>query len=194
MKIEIRQGDITRVADVDAVVNAANITLLGGGGVDGAIHRAAGPLLKAFCRDHVPEQSPGIRCPVGGAVITTGFELPVGHIIHTVGPIFPGTKARAIHYPGEAVATTHREATDLLASSIRSCLQTARVNGLRSIAMPAISCGVFGCPIPVFVVHAIEELRANADAVDRVVFVLWLDREVAEFKATWDEWAGVFEL
>lgn len=127
--LQVCQGDITRLA-VDAIVNAANRALLGGGGVDGAIHRAAGPALKEACR-RLPEVSPGVRCPTGEARRTAGFDLPARHVIHTVGPVWHGGEQ------GEP---------ELLASCYRSCLAIADECGLRSIAVPAISCGVFGYP------------------------------------------------
>lgn len=123
------RGDITRI-EVDAVVNAANEWMLGGGGVDGAIHAAAGPELLAACRA-VPEIRPGIRCPVGEARITPGFRLPAKHVIHTVGPRWRGGG--------------HGE-SELLAACYRSCLALARDNQIRSIAFPAISTGAFAFP------------------------------------------------
>jgi O-acetyl-ADP-ribose deacetylase (regulator of RNase III) len=126
----ILHGDITRL-DVDAVVNAANEWMLGGGGVDGAIHAAAGPELLAACKA-VPEVRPGIRCPVGEARITPGFRLRAKHVIHTVGPRWRGGAQ------GEA---------ELLATCYRSCLALARDNQVRSIAFPAISTGAFAFPL-----------------------------------------------
>jgi O-acetyl-ADP-ribose deacetylase (regulator of RNase III) len=122
-------ADLTRL-DLDAIVNAANPGLLGGGGVDGAIHRAAGPALLAACRA-LPEVAPGVRCPTGEARITKGFNLPARYVIHTVGPIWHGGHA------GE---------DDMLARCYRSCIALAVEHGLRSIGFPAISCGVYGYP------------------------------------------------
>src|SRR5688572_3091798 len=121
-RIEVVQGDITTL-DVDAIVNAANERMLGGGGVDGAIHRAAGPQLLEACRD-VPEVRPGVRCPTGEARMTPGFRLPAHYVIHTVGPVWRGG--------------THGE-PGLLASCYRNSLALARQHGIRSIAFPAIS-------------------------------------------------------
>ncbi|WP_266157385.1 O-acetyl-ADP-ribose deacetylase [Dyella silvatica] len=129
MPLEIITGDITRLA-VDAIVNAANPSLLGGGGVDAAIHRAAGPALLKACRA-LPEVAIGVRCPTGEARLTAGFGLPADWVIHTVGPIWRG---------GE-----HDEAM-LLARCYRHCIELALAHGIRSMAFPAISCGVYGYP------------------------------------------------
>jgi len=123
-------GDITRI-EIDAVVNAANEWMLGGGGVDGAIHEAAGPELLAACRA-IPEVRPGIRCPVGEARLTPAFRLPSKYIIHTVGPRWRGGDR------GEA---------ELLASSYRACLALAVENQMSSVAFPAISTGAFAYPL-----------------------------------------------
>jgi len=141
--IEILEGDITTLR-VDAIVNAANETLLGGGGVDGAIHRAAGPRLLAACRE-MAQIRPNVRCPTGQARITPGFDLAARFVIHTVGPVWHGGTR------GEA---------DLLASCYRESLRLARANGLRSIAFPAISCGVYGYPLQAAAVIAVREVRA----------------------------------
>jgi len=122
-------ADITTLA-VDSIVNAANPGLLGGGGVDAAIHQRAGPQLLASCRK-LPESSPGIRCPTGQARITPGFDLAARYVIHTVGPVWRGG--------------THRE-TEALANCYRNSMHIAAEYALRSIAFPAISCGVYGFP------------------------------------------------
>jgi O-acetyl-ADP-ribose deacetylase (regulator of RNase III) len=129
-RVQVVFGDITGQR-VDAIVNAANEQMLGGGGVDGAIHRAAGPELLAACRA-VPEVRPGVRCPTGESRITPGFRLSARHVIHTVGPVWRGGGL------GEP---------ELLAGCYRSALELARANETRSIAFPAISCGVFGYPL-----------------------------------------------
>ena len=129
MPITLVTADLTRLA-LDAIVNAANPGLLGGGGVDGAIHRAAGPALLAACRA-IPEVNPGVRCPTGEARITPGFSLPARYVIHTVGPIWHGGH--------------HGEAVDL-ASCYRACIALAIEHDLNSIGFPAISCGVYGYP------------------------------------------------
>jgi O-acetyl-ADP-ribose deacetylase len=146
MSIEIITGDITRL-DVDAIVNAANPTLLGGGGVDGAIHRAAGPRLLQACRA-IPEVSPGVRCPTGEARITPGFDLKARYIIHTPGPVWHGGG--------------NNEAA-LLASCYRQSMLLATEYDLASIAFPAISCGVYGYPAEL---AAHVALRSLSDAPD----------------------------
>lgn len=122
-------ADLTRLA-VDAIVNAANPALLGGGGVDGAIHRAAGPALLDACRS-LSEVAPGVRCPTGEARITYGFALPARYVIHTVGPVWHGG------HRGEAAA---------LARCYQSCIGLAVKHGVGTIGFPAISCGVYGYP------------------------------------------------
>jgi len=153
--IEIVRGDITKL-DVDAIVNAANTTLLGGGGVDGAIHRGAGPELLEEC------QTLG-GCRPGEAKITRGYRLPARYVIHTVGPIWRGGK---------------RGEPETLANCYRSSLQIAVENGIKTIAFPAISCGAYGYPIPDAAQIALETVRdflAAADRIDKVTFVLWGD-------------------
>jgi O-acetyl-ADP-ribose deacetylase (regulator of RNase III) len=128
MKLEIVVGDITKL-EVDAIVNAANGTLLGGGGVDGAIHRAAGPGLLAECREIRRRRHPD-GLPTGQAVLTGGHALPAKHVIHTVGPVYS-----AVNDPA-----------GLLAAAYRNSLALAEERGLSSIAFPAISTGVYGYP------------------------------------------------
>ena len=154
MQLRVHVADITTL-DVDAIVNAANPALLGGGGVDGAIHRAAGPELLAACRA-LPEASPGVRCPTGEARITAGFALPARHVIHTAGPIWRGGG------DGEA---------QQLAACYRSCLRLAADNGIDSIAFPAISCGIYGYPPAAAVAIAVHEARRWTESrPERLVF------------------------
>jgi O-acetyl-ADP-ribose deacetylase (regulator of RNase III) len=141
--IEIVESDITTLS-VDAIVNAANESLLGGGGVDGAIHQAAGPALLDACRA-LPQVRPGVRCPTGEARITQGFRLPARFVIHTVGPVWRGGDQ------GEA---------ERLASCYRTSLQLANAHGLDRIAFPAISCGVYGYPLEQAAAIAVREVRA----------------------------------
>ena len=163
MLIEIIEGNITKL-EVDAIVNAANSSLLGGGGVDGAIHRAAGPGLLVECRG-LPEVRAGVRCPTGEARITRGYRLPARHVIHTAGPVYRDGR--------------HGE-PDLLASCYRSSLALAAENGVRTIAFPAISCGVYGYPPERAVAIAADVVRTWPGARPEQVLFCCFDRTMAQ--------------
>jgi O-acetyl-ADP-ribose deacetylase (regulator of RNase III) len=163
--IEIVQGDITTLA-VDAIVNAANERMLGGGGVDGAIHRAAGRALFEACLA-VPEVRPGVRCPTGEARITPGFALPAKFVVHTVGPVWCGGTR------GEA---------EKLAACYRNSLALAAANGCRSVAFPCISTGVYGYPVGEAAEIAVREVKAFlARAEMDVTFCCFSARDAAVY-------------
>jgi O-acetyl-ADP-ribose deacetylase (regulator of RNase III) len=158
-RITFVRGDLTK-QEVDAIVNAANERMLGGGGVDGAIHRAAGEALRKAC-EAVPEVRPGVRCPTGEARITPGFALPARYVIHTVGPRYsmPGAPA-------------------LLASAFRSSLELASSQeDIRTVAFPAISCGVYGYPIDEAAVIALRVAREREWDLDEIRFVLFSESD-----------------
>ena len=149
-RMETMQGDITEL-DVDAIVNAANSSLLGGGGVDGAIHRAAGPELLDECKTLG-------GCETGGAKITRGYRLPADHVIHTVGPVWHGGNGRE---------------ADLLAACYRNSLQLAVDHGLKTIAFPAISTGAYRFPPDRacrIAVETVSEFLDEHDELDKVIF------------------------
>jgi O-acetyl-ADP-ribose deacetylase (regulator of RNase III) len=162
-RIEVLRGDITR-QDVDAIVNAANTSLLGGGGVDGAIHRAAGPELLAACR------AIG-GCPTGEARITLGFRLIARHVIHTVGPVWSGGG---------------RGERELLRSCYERSLELAEQGGLRSIAFPSISTGAYRFPIDLaarIAVDAVQQHVASATSLELVRFVCFNDGDLEVYRA-----------
>jgi len=161
-KLTLCHGDITGLA-VDAIVNAANITLLGGGGVDGAIHRAAGPELLAECKTLG-------GCQPGEAKITRGYLLPARFVIHTVGPVWSGGQ---------------RGEPETLANCYRNSLRVAGENNIRTVAFPAISCGAYRYPIAAAAKIAIEtttEFLQHGDSVSQITFVVSTDEIQAAYQ------------
>jgi len=164
--ITLVQGDITKMK-VDAIVNAANSSLLGGGGVDGAIHRAGGPAILEECRQIRARQG---GCETGEAVITTGGQLPAKKVIHTVGPVWNGG---------------HKGEPELLASCYRNSLQLAVDNGIKTIAFPNISTGIYHFPKPDAASIAINEVQrflANDNSLTEVFFVCFDDENYSLYK------------
>ncbi len=178
-KLAITQEDIT-LQDTDAIVNAANSSLMGGGGVDGAIHRAGGPAILEDCQRIVARQG---RLPTGQAVITTGGNLKAKHVIHTVGPVWRGGGK------GEP---------ELLASAYRESLKTAASNGVVSLSFPSISTGVYGYPVEPAARIALETTTAflakGGAPVRKVVFVLFDAGTLAAYSSALAEIAKAREL
>ncbi|MGV9326939.1 O-acetyl-ADP-ribose deacetylase [Streptosporangium sandarakinum] len=168
MRITLVQGDIT-TQNVDAVVNAANSSLLGGGGVDGAIHRRGGPAILAECRE-LRASRYGRGLPTGMAVATTAGELPARWVIHTVGPVF----------------SAHEDRSELLASCYRESLRVADELGARTVAFPAISTGAYGWPMEDAARIAVAAVRAADTEVEEVRFLLFDAGAYAAFAARAD--------
>jgi len=169
-RLSLLQGDITRQS-TDAIVNAANSSLMGGGGVDGAIHRAGGPAILEECKQIVSRQG---RLPTGEAVITTGGNLKTRHVIHTVGPVWHGGQS------GEP---------ELLASAYRQSLRVAVANGLKSVSFPSLSTGAYGYPVGLAAAVALEtviDFLHQQESLEEVVFVLFND-------ATYQKYAQALE-
>lgn len=162
-KIELVKGDITKLK-VDAIVNAANETLLGGGGVDGAIHRAAGPELLEECRKLG-------GCKTGQAKITKGYKLPSKYVIHTVGPVWHGGKSKE---------------EELLGNCYRNSLELAKIHRLKTIAFPSISTGAYRFPIeeacPIALKTVKDFMKGNPDILEKVIFVLFSERDLEVYE------------
>lgn len=164
--IELIKGDITKI-EVDAVINAANSSLLGGGGVDGAIHRAGGAVILEECKEIRNRQG---KCKTGEAVVTSAGNLPAKYVIHTVGPIWNGNEQKSIQ---------------LLANCYRNSLQLAESLGVKTISFPNISTGVYRFPKELAAKIAIEEVRNfKSDIIEKVIFVCFDEENVEIYKAS----------
>ena len=164
--ISLIRGDITKI-QVDAIVNAANTSLLGGGGVDGAIHRAGGPAILEECRAIRAKQG---GCEVGEAVITTGGRLPAKYVIHTVGPVWNGG---------------HNGEPNLLANCYCHSLELAVENGIATLAFPNISTGVYRFPKPeaaTIAITTVQQFLANEKSIEKVIFVCFDDENYSLYK------------
>ncbi len=169
--IKLIKGDIT-LQETEAIVNAANSGLMGGGGVDGAIHRAGGPQILAECREIRARQG---QLPAGKAVITGGGRLKARYVIHTVGPVWSGGG---------------RGEDELLRSAYHSCLSLAREQGIRAIAFPSVSTGVYHFPVDRAARIALREVRdfvTSQPVFEEVRFILFSDQVLREFEAAWEE-------
>jgi len=156
-KLVLVEGDITE-QEADAIVNAANSSLMGGGGVDGAIHRAGGPAILEECKKIIKRIG---RLPAGQAVITTGGNLPAKHVIHTVGPVWSGGG---------------RKEAETLASCYRECLKLARKHGLRTVAFPSISTGAYGYPVEEaarIALRTVMDFLDDVAGIEKVTLVIW---------------------
>ncbi|MES2640534.1 MAG: O-acetyl-ADP-ribose deacetylase [Myxococcota bacterium] len=161
--IHIVRGDLTTFK-ADAVVNAANTALAGGSGLDGALHRAAGPELSDACRE-IPKVL-GVRCPAGGARLTPGFRLPARFVLHAVGPAY----------------ATDRDPAVTLAAAYRAALRLCESHGLRTVGLPALSCGVYGYPAEEAAPIAVSVCRERRWDLDAITFVLFSDELVAHWQ------------
>lgn len=171
MQIEVIKGDITKIK-VDAIVNAANSSLMGGGGVDGAIHRAGGPAILEECKKIIAKKG---GCPTGEAVITTAGNLPAKFVIHTVGPIWNGG---------------HQKEKKLLADSYKNSLQLAVENNCRTVAFPNISTGVYRFPkeeAASIAVNGVNDFLQGTDGIEKVIFVCFDDENFGLVKKQVDK-------
>lgn len=170
-RFKILQGDIVQ-QDTEAIVNAANSLLAGGGGVDGAVHRAGGPIIKKECEEIRARQG---GCPTGGAVITSGGNLKARFVIHAVGPVWEGG---------------NRKEAELLASAYRSSLQLAAEKGIKSIAFPSLSTGAYGFPVeraaPIALSTIVDYLRSHPGVFEEVRMVLFSASDLAVYLSAWE--------